>query len=473
MRLRGLLFNLLAVAVAAVVGVGLVPSPAMATDVRAGQWQLDALNINKVHKITTGSGVVVGLLDSGVYARHPDLSGRILKGSSITGAGSSDGWGDDYGHGTAMAGDIVAKGGGDDHALGIAPGAKILPVRVSNDGDASDGNIARGVRWATNHGASVINISLGRDGLASKQLQNALKFAMRKDVVVVGSAGNTTDGDTDVTAPANYPGVIAVAGTSKDGSAWEGSVQGNSVALSAPADGVVSTGSTQAGNETGYVKGEGTSDSAAFVSGAAALIRSKYPKMKAPDVINHLIKTADDAGPSGWDRNYGFGELNIVKALTKDVSHVSQNPLITAQEGNKKTTAASPGTSADAVGSSWGKGDGGNALWSALVGFLALVVLVVLLLLYLSWRKKRRLAQVPAGPGGGYRMPPGGSPYGPPPYGGPPSGPAGPGGGQFGGPPAPGQFGPGQPPGPPQSGGMPQGPPTPPSPPQAPPGPPR
>lgn len=401
--------RLLAVGAAAIVGgVLAVPAPAAAIDVRAGQWQLDALKIDQAHRIARGSGVTVAVVDSGVDATHRDLSGQILSGTAMGAArgGSNDGHGDTDGHGTEMAGDIAAKGGGRDHALGIAPGAKILPVKVTTGGTGDPADIAAGVRWATKHGATVINVSLSADGTAPSGLVAAMKYAMRHGSVVVAGAGNGSNGQFDVGYPANIPGVVAVSGTTRSGQFWNGSVSGPEVALAAPADGVVSTGSSAAGSRTGYMKDEGTSDAAAFVSGAAALVWSKYPDLTAPQVIERLIATADDAGPSGRDDQYGFGRLDVVNALTADdVPQVSKNPLLAGGGGDSASTPTGGKTLTI-------KNHTSSYLTVGALICAGVVVVVVVLALVLGRRgrtKRRRPSPPPA------YVPPPGQPRGPPP----------------------------------------------------------
>ncbi|MGH8882252.1 MAG: S8 family serine peptidase, partial [Stackebrandtia sp.] len=285
--LRGLTVILLA-------GVGVAaPDTAHADSIRDQQWHLGSLNIAEAHEITRGKGVTVAVLDSGVDHRHPDLRGAVIKGHTYAG-GRADGWGDSDGHGTAMAGLIAGHGHGSGHgagALGIAPEANILPVRVGN-GRSNGRAVEQGIEWAADHGADVINISTG--GASEGYYQDAVDHALEQGIVVVASAGNTADGSTDVGWPAAAQGVVAVSGTDQDGAFSDESVSGPETALSAPAEEIMSAGSDDRGQ---YATGTGTSDSAAIVSGVAALIRAKYPDLDATNVINRLIATADDKGP--------------------------------------------------------------------------------------------------------------------------------------------------------------------------------
>jgi type VII secretion-associated serine protease mycosin len=360
-------------ALVALLAVALPAAPAAAEDVQAKEWYLTALDIAAAHKISTGQGVVVAVLDSGV-ADHPDLAGQVLDGTDLTPGNETKGRFDEDNHGTGVAGIIAAKGGAG-HALGIAPRARILPVRV-NIGLPPD-NAPEGIRWAVDHGAKVINLSNGVPDVTDEQVA-AVNYALAHDVVVVAAVGNTTEGDSAVISPAAIPGVLAVAGTDRTGNTWSGSVHGPQVTLAAPAADIETLANHQPDGEPGgYIRPTGTSAAAPMVAGAAALIRAKYPQLPAADVINRLIVTADDLGAPGRDPVYGYGRLNIVKALTADVAPVARNPLL----------GASPaGTSAAA-----GRHSGlpGTAVLVAIgAGAAVLVVLVVVVVLVASARRR-------------------------------------------------------------------------------------
>ena len=288
------------------------PGAARADTIRDSQWHLTFLDINRAHEIARGEGVVVAVIDSGVDASHPDLAKQVIPGTDLTGTSDLSevdprGYADVLGHGTAMAGLIAANG----RALGIAPAATILPVRTIASGGSFGGiNTANGVSWAISHGARVINLSTGVEGRDTR-LEAAVRDAEARDVVVVAAAGNTNTSDT-VPAPAAYPGVLAVGAVGRDGQHSAFSVTGPEVMIAAPGDDITSTAPGG-----GYTQHDsGTSSATAIVSGAVALIRSKYPKLTAPEVIKLITSTADDKGDPGKDNVYGYGVLNIVKALT-------------------------------------------------------------------------------------------------------------------------------------------------------------
>ncbi|WP_412544487.1 S8 family serine peptidase [Longispora sp. K20-0274] len=389
------------------------PGVAHADTVRGLSWHLDYLRIGAAHAISQGEGVIVAVIDSGVDAGHPDLVGQVLPGWGIGGDAAPDGRtdSDPKGHGTGMAGLIAGKGGGDQHVLGIAPKAKILPVSLGVQADGAE--IAQGIRWASSHGATVINISLAYQSLPEiEDVKSALGEASAKGVVIVAGAGNSSVNGSDVGVPASIPGVVAVSAMDKSGQSWSGSSHGPAVAVAAPGVRIVST-DPKAGTASGYGVSDGSSDSAAIVSGEAALIRSNFKQLSAANVINRIIRTAKDAGKAGRDDLYGFGVIDPVAALTADVPEVRDNPLLGAKpDGSAKPGSASP-TGQPLVSA--------HVDWKIMGPLLAVVAVVVGGIVWLttaSNRRRRRAAQRPAGyppmghPGGPGYPPPG---YGPPP----------------------------------------------------------
>jgi type VII secretion-associated serine protease mycosin len=272
---------------------------------------------------STGKGQVVAVIDSGVDASHPDLRGSVLPGHDFV-DGSTDGRRDDVGHGTMVA-SLIAGHKDDRGVVGLAPDSRILPIRVLDDHNEYDSadQVASAVRWATDHGADVINLSLGSAQTATV-LSNALHYAADHDVVVVACTGNLSNRrGTNVWHPAREPGVVAVSGVTKQGEFWRGSLSGSATVLSAPATEIV--GAHPGGD---YQQMQGTSFAAPMVSAAAALVRSKLPELSAGNVIQRLITTAWDYGPPGRDPEFGFGIVNPTRALTASVPTVSGNPLL-------------------------------------------------------------------------------------------------------------------------------------------------
>jgi type VII secretion-associated serine protease mycosin len=402
---------LLAVVVAA-------PAPAMAADTirQLQRWYLDAVKATQAHLVSRGDGVVVAVIDSGVDAGHPDLSGAVLPGRSFSGAASQAGRTDPQGHGTKMAGVIAARGGGENNALGIAPRARILPVAVPTGG--TTGSIGEPIRWAVDNDAKVINLSLGRPGdepLLPGEAE-AIRYAISKDVVVVVDAGNIRQLPTG-NALAMVPGVVAVSGTSQGGGFWSGSVDAPYVGLAAPAEDIVNVGARNIHN-TGYSSGSGTSESAAIVSGVAALIRAEFPDLDANNVINRLVKTAVDEGPPGRDRQFGFGVVDARRAVTADVDRVSANPL--GQGGATPTEGSGPG--GNPGNNAGGQSDATGRLLTlvgiavaVLVGLIILVVIIVVVV-RAGRRRPTPVGAYQAGRPPPYQPPPPYPQQQPPPY---------------------------------------------------------
>jgi subtilisin family serine protease len=338
----------LAAVVAVVVGLLGVPSVAASADsIRDSQWQLAELDAHDAWRLSTGAGVIVAVIDSGVDATHPDLAGQVLPGIDLVDPGG-DGTTDPVGHGTTVAGLIAGRNDDSNGVLGLAPKARILPVRVlDKDNKYNDpGVVAQGIHWAVDHGATVINLSLGGE-VRSDVLAEALSYAAAHDVVVVACTGNIEGTSTyrDVWYPAREPGVVAVAGligagsgtptpatsgpvhnggrggTSSADSLWSGSLTGPPTVLTAPAVNLLGA------RPGGYWHVQGTSFAAPLVAATAALIRAKYPQMTMPNVINRLIHTARDLGAPGRDPQYGFGEVDPTAALRTNVAKVTVNPL--------------------------------------------------------------------------------------------------------------------------------------------------
>ncbi|MFG1989716.1 type VII secretion-associated serine protease mycosin [Actinoplanes sp. NPDC048988] len=330
--------RLLAAAVAGIFAAGLPAAPALAQplkaepapllsdSVRDDEWHLETLDVPDAWTYADGAGVTVAVIDSGVDATHPDLQGQVLPGHDFVDP-KGDGDTDLVGHGTTVSAIIAGRDDDQNGVVGIAPKAKILPVRVLDADNRYDDAliVARGVRWAVDHGARVINLSLGGNG-SSAALAAALDYAFAKDVVVIACTGNTSaSSGTDVWYPAREPGVLAVAGTERDGtSLWSGSITGKETVVTAPATQLV--GARSGGT---YWKVQGTSFAAPMVSATAALIRSRWPTMPAGEVINRIIRTAKDLGTPGRDATFGYGMVNPVAALTASVPAILDNPLDT------------------------------------------------------------------------------------------------------------------------------------------------
>ncbi|WP_097255673.1 type VII secretion-associated serine protease mycosin [Streptomyces sp. Ag109_G2-15] len=304
----------------------LLPSAtAHADSIRGQQWGLSALHLDEAWRTTKGQGVTVAVLDTGVEADHPDLAGNVLPTKDMIGFGAKPGDRTWARHGTAMAGIIAGHGhgpGDTEGVMGVAPEAKILPVRVIlEDGDSARakarttrGNaLADGIRWAADHGADVINLSLGDDSSSAHpepSEDEAVQYALKKGVVVVASAGNGGDKGDHVSYPAAYPGVIAATAVDKYGTRASFSTRRWYAAVSAPGVNVVI-----ADPDHKYYEGWGTSAASAFVSGAAALIKAAHPTLTPAQIKKLLEDTARDAPVGGRDDSRGFGMIDPAAAL--------------------------------------------------------------------------------------------------------------------------------------------------------------
>jgi len=175
----------------------LAPAAASATTsdpLRSHQWGLDMIHADEAHAVTSGAGAVVAVVDTGIDAAHPDLQGRVLPGYDLVSGDATPQ--DGQGHGTHVSGIIAADASNGVGVDSVAPGAKILPIRVLDDnGSGSSAAVAAGIDWATSHGADVINLSLGGSiplgGLGQESdIDAAIERALAHNVVVVAAAGN-------------------------------------------------------------------------------------------------------------------------------------------------------------------------------------------------------------------------------------------------------------------------------------------
>jgi type VII secretion-associated serine protease mycosin len=288
---------------------GFLATPAQADQYRNAQWYLNALRVGEAQRISGGAGVIVALVDSGVAAGHPDLKGAVLPGRDVLGDG--DGRRDPLGHGTQMAGIIAGRGRTDGRGvLGIAPEAKILPVSPASDTVV----VAEAINWSVAHGAKVISMSFTI--AASDDLAAAVSAAAGADVVLIAGSGNDGRTGSQERYPASYPDVLSVGAVDRSGKIAQFSNRGVKIGITAPG---VDIPVADNHFDSGYAIVDGTSPATAIVAGAAALIRAKYPALSARQVVERLTSTAVDKGVQGRDDAYGYGELDLMAALTAQV----------------------------------------------------------------------------------------------------------------------------------------------------------
>ncbi len=322
-------------AAALIGGSVVVDAPAARADqVRDLQYWLNDYGFTQAWNTTKGAGVTVAIIDTGVVGSVLDLTGAVVGGTDVSGLGSANGQtpvGDGNEHGTLVASVLAGRGTGPGAGVvGVAPEASVLTVSVAFGASGStvsnDDQIAEGIRWAVDNGATVINMSLTRNTLSWPQSwDDAFLYAFENDVVVVAAAGNRGSGTTQVGAPATIPGVLTVAGVDRNKTAsFDASSQGITIAVAAPSEqlvGVIPGG--------GYVQWGGTSGAAPLVSGLVALVRAAYPKLDAAGVMNRIIATANPNGHEVPSPIYGNGLIDAVAAVTAAVPD-STSPTPTA-----------------------------------------------------------------------------------------------------------------------------------------------
>jgi subtilisin family serine protease len=280
------------------------------------QWGLQAVAAPLAWDSVRGDGVTIAVVDTGIDSTHPDLSARVVAGlNTIT---ESLDTADDHGHGTSIAGIAGAAGFNAVGIIGVAPEAQLMPVKSLNAaGYGTYADVAQGIVYATDHGARVINLSLGGE-VDSTTLSSAVEYAVSRGVVVVAAAGNL--GSSGPMYPAAYPDVIAVGATDVQDARASFSNFGPWLDLVAPG---VDITTTSLGGFYGDLSG--TSPAAPFVAGAAALVLAANPTLQPHQVASVLDLASEDRGSPGFDTYYGWGRLNVARAVEQAIA-LSQTP---------------------------------------------------------------------------------------------------------------------------------------------------
>lgn len=268
------------------------------------EWYLTKIGAPAAWSTTTGNiSIVIAILDTGVDGSHPDLQSKMVPGWNIYNNNSDTR--DVFGHGTVVAGTAAAASNNSQGVASIAWNCPIMPVRISAlDGTATYSAMANGLIWAADHGARIANISYKASN--SSTVRSAASYFQSKGGVVAAGAGNEAFFDTS----ADNPYILTVAATDANDQITLWTNTGNNVDLTAPG----TVFSTFAGGS--YNSASGTSVSSPVVAGAAALVLSVNPSLSGAQVQNILKQSADDLGPAGWDVSYGWGRVNVGRAVS-------------------------------------------------------------------------------------------------------------------------------------------------------------
>jgi subtilisin family serine protease len=274
------------------------------------QWGLAKIQAEAAWEETTGSSdVVIAIVDTGVDLNHPDLNDKIVPGWDFVNDDNSAQ--DDHGHGTHVAGIAAAETDNNRGVAGMSWGARIMPIKVLRyDGDGYYSDVAQGVQYACNHGASIINLSLGGSN-PSSTLKDALEQAYAGGCVIVAAAGNS--GENKVDYPARYGEAIAVAATDQADAHVGFSDTGPQVEVAAPGVDIYSTLWTPSSHTYGWKRG--TSMSTASVSGLSSLVWTLCPELTNAQLRDVLKSTTKDLGATGWDPYFGYGRIRAQEAV--------------------------------------------------------------------------------------------------------------------------------------------------------------
>lgn len=282
----------------------IVPNDALYSEY---QWNLPSIETEKGWNVSKGDDqVIIAVLDTGVQNNHPDLKGKIITGVNLINEEAEPD--DDVGHGTHVSGIIGATVNNGEGVAGLSWYNKIMPIKVlDSSGAGSTYAVAQGIIWAVDHGAKVINMSLGNYAEA-EFLHDAIKYAYDRDVVMIAASGN--DNTDRPGYPAAYPEVFAVAATNSNKEKASFSNYGDYIDVAAPGDSIAST---YPGSQ--YAALSGTSMASPHVAALAGLIRSVNPELSNVEVMEIMRKSANDLGTAGKDNYFGYGEIDVDKAL--------------------------------------------------------------------------------------------------------------------------------------------------------------
>ncbi|MGW1170344.1 S8 family serine peptidase [Streptomyces sp. NPDC002550] len=376
-----------------IASAGLAPGAA-AEDIQPKQWYLNAMGAEEIWKHSTGKGVKVAVIDSGVNPATPSLKGQVLV-NQVPKSVAYKATEDNDGHGTGMA-EIIAGTGAGGGVKGLAPGAKIVPYHVQYmDDHRIDGkfaNIPDVIRAAADSDVKIINMSFGGSYPYSDE-EDAIKYAASKGKLMFASIGNSGEkGKGEY--PAVYPYVVGVSATDKSGTVAKFSTKSNYVDFAAPG---VHIPAWCDGTFTKYCDTDGTSPSTAIASASAALVWSVHPNWTANQVLRTLLDTAGRSWPKDKPSTYlGYGLIRPRRVLIDkniDPGPADRDPLY-AENGTDAnadimatpslSVAPSSGTSAKGTGTTGGptsaaakdSGSGGDTQTWVIVGAAAAVLVI-------------------------------------------------------------------------------------------------
>ena len=342
-------------AVVALIGLSTLASAAATDTARDQQWALDRIGADAARRAGTGEGVIVAVIDTGVDLAHEDLAGQLVPGWDFVDDDATPQ--DVNGHGTHVAGVIAAATGNGRGVAGVAPGAKVMPLRVLDaDGAGSIDDVVAAVRWAVDHGADVVNLSLSEDATAilGQSFSDTLREAWDAGVVPVVAAGN----EQLLAGPGfdDEPALVVTATDRNDeqpsyatgvGRArWGMAAPGGELPDVGGERGMVFSTYWVEGKTNQYARLAGTSQAAPHVAGAAAVLLSTG-RFTPAQVVDRLLATAVDLGAEGTDPEFGAGRLDL-DAATTGVNAASTGAPATAPATSSTvpatTTTSTPST---------------------------------------------------------------------------------------------------------------------------------